>query len=270
MNESSEQTRTTGVTPRQVNEQLALELQHAHAEIRKLRASEAELRATALFRERLIGIVGHDLRNPLSAVLMAARLLAMGGRLTPADTALVARISNSGQRMLRMIDQVLEFTQAHVGGGFALKLAELDLGASCEVIAAELRLGGTAEIDVTTAGNMVGHWDVDRIEEAISNLAGNAVEHATPGTRVGINVRDGNAGGAVVEVTNFGTPIPDHVLAGMFNPFRHGENLLHTRGKHLGLGLYIAREVVSSHAGTLDVRSERGTTTFTMNLPRRT
>ncbi len=268
MNETAEQSRTTGVTPRQVNEQLALELQHAHAEIRKLRASEAELRATALFRERLIGIVGHDLRNPLSAVLMASRLLVNGARLTSSDAALAGRILSGGQRMLRIIDQVLEFTQAHVGGGFVLNRRELHLGEACELIAAELRLGVTAHIDVTTTGNLVGHWDADRIEEAISNLVGNAVEHATPGTHVGINVRDGLTGGAIIEVINFGTTIPDHLLRGMFEPFQHGEDLMHTRGKHLGLGLYIAREVVSSHAGTLDVRSEGGTTTFTMHLPR--
>src|SRR5664279_2587463 len=103
MNAATENTRTTSAIPHKTNEQLTVELQHAHAEIRKLRASEAELRATALFRERLIGIVGHDLRNPLSAVLMAARMLVMGGRLTPADVALAERISSGGQRMLRMI-----------------------------------------------------------------------------------------------------------------------------------------------------------------------
>jgi signal transduction histidine kinase len=245
---------------REANERLVLEALRAST-------SEDDLRVTAEFRERLIGIIGHDLRSPLNAILMAAGLLVAGDHLTDTEAQLAGRILDSGRRMKRIIAQLLDFTHARLGGGFETNLTLVDLAPLCEQIASELRLGAKAHIDVDVRGDVTGMWDVALLGETISNLCANAVEHAKPGTPVAIDVHDAGGGAVVVAVTNFGAPIPEETMQTMFEPFRQGTEM--TRTGHLGLGLYIAREVVRSHGGSLEVESRDGSTTFTIRLPRR-
>jgi signal transduction histidine kinase len=245
----------------------------AEAEATQSRAREEELKATAEFRERLIGIIGHDLRNPLSAIVMSSALLSQRGALAPDDARLAKRIAVSGDRMTRMIGQLVDFTRARLGGGFKLRLAAVDLGEICGEIVDELRLSSSAELRVKTEGQLVGTWDADRLARALSNIAGNAVDHAIPGTPIVLDARDdGNA--VAVSVTNEGAPIAPEQLSQIFAAFRQagtGDGDGDGRGGrdgHLGLGLYIASEIVRVHGGTLSVRSEGGATTFTMRLPR--
>ena len=258
---------------RDVNEQLVLAIvranqqaEEAQAESTRLRATEEELRTVAEFRERLIGVIGHDLRNPLNAISMAAGLLVAGNDLTDTDAELARRIVSSCRRMNATIGQVLEFTRARLGGAFPLDLAETNLGLLCEQIAAELRLGAAARIDTTVRGHVTGMWDANRLAEAISNVAGNAADYATPGTTVSIEVLDVGAD-VVVAITNYGPCIPEDLMPVLFDPFQHGRSDGQKSG-HLGLGLYIAHEIARSHGGALDARSRDGTTTFTMRLPR--
>ena len=241
----------------------------AEREAREVLAREEELRLNAEFRERLIGIVGHDLRNPLSTIIAASALQISHGRLTDEDARLAALIVNSGQRMARMIHQLVEFTKARLGGGFDLKPEPCNVAKVCHEIAEEHRIASSSEIRQTTEGDLEGTWDADRLAEALSNLVGNAVDHATPGTPIAIHAR-GNAESIAVDVTNQGAPIPSELLAVIFAPFRRGQPNAKARSNHLGLGLYIASEIVRSHGGTLEVRSRDGTTTFTMWSPRRT
>lgn len=226
-----------------------------------------ELRSVAEFRERLIGIVGHDLRNPLNTMLMASGLLLAHGQLSDADGRLVNRIVNSGQRMARMISQVLEFARARLGGGFSLLLARTDLGAVCQDIVDELRLSSSAEIRLTSAGDLAGSWDADRLAAVISNLAGNAIDHATPGTTIDIHVR-GEDDAVIAEITNHGACISADDLLTIFDPFRRGHDDAKRSAGHMGLGLYISCEIVRSHTGSIKVRSSDGSTTFTVRLPR--
>lgn len=269
---------------RDANEQLVLATLRAHEDadvargaqvaaehaVGLLRENEAELRAIAQFRERLMGIIGHDLRGPLGTMLMASGLVLAHGHLNDADARLVGRIVESGQRMARMINQLVEFTRARLGGGFELTLGNVDLGAIAWNIAEELRIGSAAEIRLSREGGLTGRWDADRLAEVLSNIVGNAVEHATPGTPVVVEVR-GEERAVVVEVTNAGKVIPPEMLPVIFTAFRRAvdghTSAPHTAG-HLGLGLYIASELVRSHGGTLDVRSSDGSTTFTVRLPR--
>jgi len=257
-----------------VNEQLVLaivraneETEEAQAESTRLRATEEELRLVAEFRERWIGVIGHDLRNPLNAIMMAADLLVTGERLTGFEAELARRIQSSARRMHGMIARVVEFTRARLGGeAFPLDLANADLGALCEQIAAELRLGAGAEIDTSVVGEVTGTWDVNRLGEALSNLASNAADYATAGTSVSIDVRDAGDD-VVVAITNRGPSIPEELMPVLFDPFRHARNDERKSG-HLGLGLYVAQEITRLHGGTLDARSADGITTFTMRLPR--
>jgi len=233
-----------------------------------LRVSAAELRSIAELRERLLGIVGHDLRNPLNTIIMASGLLIARGELGEADSRLVHRIVNSGQRMARMIGQLVDFTRARLGGGFALTLEKADLGCVCRNIAEELRIGAQAEIRVATDGDLTGSFDPDRLAEVLSNLASNAVDHATPGTPVLIDAH-GDGAFVVATVTNEGAAIPPELLPVIFTAFRQMDDGAQKRSnEHLGLGLYIASEIVRCHGGSLTVRSADGTTTFTMRLPR--
>ena len=235
-----------------------------------LKQSEGELRATAEFRERLMGIIGHDLRGPLGTILMASGLVISHGNLGEADARLVGRIVDSGQRMARMINQLVEFTRARLGGGFVLTPVDVDLGAVCWNIAEELRIGSSAEIQLAREGDLIGRWDADRLAEVLSNIIGNAVEHATPGTPIVIGARSEQRT-VVVDVTNRGDEIPAELLPVIFTAFRRAvedrSDVRRTAG-HLGLGLYIASELVGCHGGTLAVRSADGSTTFTIRLPR--
>jgi signal transduction histidine kinase len=241
----------------------------AEEEASEVRAREEELLASAELRERLIGIIGHDLRNPLDTIIMASALQMSHGQLTSDDARLATRIVNSGQRMARMIGQLVEFTRVRLGGGFDLSLKRCDLGEICKDIAEELRISSSAEIRQTVQGDVTGICDADRVAEALSNIAGNAVDHATPGTPVLMHAR-GDTEAVVVEITNQGACIPPDQLPVIFKAFRRADANAKSDGGHLGLGLYIACEIVRSHGGTLSVTSADETTTFTMRLPRST
>jgi signal transduction histidine kinase len=237
----------------------------ADTDLRRLR--EAELLATAEFRERMLGIIGHDLRNPLSTILMACGMMIEQGELSGTNTLLARRIITSGERMSRMIGQLVEFTQATLGGDFELALAASDLGDVCRNISEELRFSSSIKIELTSTGDLRGSWDADRLAAALSNIVGNAVDHATPESPVSIHTRaDGSA--VVTEITNQGATIAPEMLPVIFNAFRRGQASPNTRTGHLGLGLYIAAEIVRAHNGTLSVTSVNGTTTFTVWLPR--
>ena len=114
---------------------------------------------------------------------------------------------------------------------------------------------------------MTGVWDPDRLAEALSNIARNATEHAAPGTGVVVKA---HAEGAevVVEIINHGEPIPADVLPFIFEPFRRAQRQKTSTTGNLGLGLYIANQIVGSGGGTLVAYSADGTTTFLMRLPR--
>lgn len=240
-------------TLREANERLVLAciLAHEAAEV----------------RERLIGILGHDLRGPLGTMIMSGEHMLARGELSPEDARLASRVVSSGQRMARMITQILDFTRARVGGGFELRLAASDLGAVCHDIAEELRIARSVEIQEKVEGDLGGTWDADRLAEVISNLAGNAVDHAAPGSTVVIDAR-AERGDVVAEITNQGACIPPNLIPVLFEPFRRAEPDATATNGHLGLGLYISSEIVRAHGGALRVRSSGGSTTFTVRLPR--
>jgi len=242
-------------------------LRHAEGEVSELRVRAAELRATAEFRERLLGIIGHDLRNPLNTIVMASGLLIGHGKLSDEDARLANRIVSSGQRMTRMIGQLVEFTRARLGGGFDLELQPSDLGKICQDIIEELRVASCVEVRWLGEGDLGGIWDADRLAQVVSNLASNALDYAKPGTPVLLHAfAEGEA--VVVEITNQGVCIAPELLPSIFTAFRRAQVQSHGRTGHLGLGLYIAAELVHAHGGTIEVRSADETTTFTLRLPR--
>jgi signal transduction histidine kinase len=203
------------------------------------------------------------LRNPLGAIGMAAAFLLRRGLLDELDRKTVARIVRSSQRMARMITQMLDLTRARLGGGLSINPAPTDLRGICQDVAEEF--GSSIHLDVE--GDVTGTWDNDRLAEVVSNLVGNAVEYAMPGTLVSVKARAEDSM-VLVEVANRGEPIPADVLPFIFEPFRRARQGDRSAAGNLGLGLYISWQIVFSHGGTLEARSVEGTTTFAMRLPR--
>ncbi len=243
---------------------LAVQDQHEAAEhaLELAAAREHELRAHAEFRELFIGILGHDLRNPLSSIMLATEALAEDGALDAAAQGNVARIRRSAARMRRMIEQLLDLTRARLGGGVPIVPAPANLGVIARHVVDEFA-GRVVQLECRD--DLDGVWDADRLAEVVSNLTGNAIDHATPGTIVRVEVyRDGDS--AVIAVHNHGTPVPADRLARLFEPFRSGPPETRARAGHLGLGLYIAHQIVLSHGGTITATSS-GVTTFLVRLP---
>jgi signal transduction histidine kinase len=232
----------------------------------ELRLQNEQLTRTVKFAEMFVGILGHDLRNPLCAITTAASLLA---RRADSDrvTRPATRILGSAARMARMIDQVLDFTRIRLGQGLPLDRKTTDLGEVCRAALDELesnRPDGPVRLE--TSGDLVGWWDADRLAQLISNLLGNALTHGSDP----ITVRaDGSETRSVsVEVRNGGC-IPEELLPVIFEPFRTSANRKSERSSGLGLGLYISQQVALAHEGSIDVASdaEHGTC-FTIRLPR--
>jgi PAS domain S-box-containing protein len=221
-------------------------------------------RELAEFREMFIGILGHDLRNPLSSINVTAAALLRRGQLGEQDTESVGRIIRSSQRMTRMIAQLLDLTRARLGDGLPIEVKPTDMREVCRDVIEEFE----APIQLDVEGDVTGTWDQDRLAEVLSNLAGNAIEHAAPGTVVIIKAHSEGAE-AIVEISNQGDSIPTNVLPFIFEPFRRAQRGKPSVNGNLGLGLYIAHQIVLSHYGTLNAHCADGTTTFVMRLPRR-
>jgi signal transduction histidine kinase len=227
------------------------------------REQEARERAEAndAYKEMFLGILGHDLRNPLSTVLTTAQLMKVRDTLAPDAEKRLQRILGSGQRMERMISQLLDVTRARLADGIPVNRSEgHDLVALASKIVEELRAANPERrIDLRAEGKCPARLDADRLEQVISNLVGNAVVHGDPASPITVTVsRRGEL--ASLSVHNFGRPIDSQLTPALFNPFKRRENG-HDRPSGLGLGLYIAERIVSAHGGTIAVEStvDRGT-----------
>ncbi|HEX3762964.1 MAG TPA: PAS domain-containing protein [Kofleriaceae bacterium] len=232
-------------------------------------AALAALEQTVRYSELFTGVLAHDLRNPLGAITTAAHLLLMRQEGEGDRSAKpLSRIVASGQRMERMIDQLLDFTRARVGGGIEIQVRDANLADLCSQAIAELELVyPDRKIRCSSVGDQGGTWDPDRMLQIISNLVANASQHGRPGCPVTVQLDGRDPGVLTLEVHNLGT-IPEALQSSLFDPFRGTRHRRdHSRG--LGLGLFIVRELVRAHGGTVDVRSaEPGGTTFTIQLPR--
>jgi signal transduction histidine kinase len=223
------------------------------------------------FGEMFIGIVGHDLRNPLTAITTAAGLLQ-----TRAESERIARparrVVASADRMERMISQLLDFTRIRLGGGLPLERTEIDLAEVSRSIIDELVPVHHREIRLHTTGDVVGVWDRDRLSQLLSNLAANACQHGAPGTAVEIVLDGTDLNRVRMEVANRGV-IPPELVPVVFEPLRHtSAEQARTRGgsSGLGLGLYITEQISLAHGGTIRVESTEATgTRFIVELPRR-
>ncbi|SEM39546.1 Signal transduction histidine kinase [Stigmatella aurantiaca] len=243
--------------------------ENALAEVRaaeeRARAAEAGTRQRAEFERRLIGIVSHDLRNPLSAISLTASAMARQG-ISERHQRGLQRILLSAERATRMIHDLLDFTRAQKGSGMAIQRTASDLHVVVGAIVDEVRdAHPSRSIEVTQSGNGVGDWDPDRLEQVASNLLSNALQYSPADTPVRVETR-GEDGTLVLQIQNAGPPIPEELLPRIFEPMERGSA---QTGSNIGLGLYIVRNLVLAHGGTVSVHStEAEGTTFTVRLPR--
>ncbi|WP_341870995.1 ATP-binding protein, partial [Corallococcus llansteffanensis] len=233
--------------------------------------AEATLQQALDFREELLAILGHDLRNPLHAVTASAFMLGRAPGLDDASKRAVDRIRKSSARMGRMINDILDFARTRLGGGIPVNARHVNMDELCQ--------GALEELQVTyperplplktRGGNLEGHWDPDRVTQVLGNLVVNALQHARSDSPVCTTLTDAGAD-VVMCVHNEGDPIPEDLLPRLFDPFK-ASRAPEESGKHrsLGLGLYIVHEIVQMHGGSVQVDSsaERGTT-FTVRWPR--
>ena len=222
-------------------------------------------REEAVFRERFIGILGHDLRQPLNTMIMGTHVLAKS-QLSETQARTVTRLATAAQRMQRMVADLLDLTRIRGGDGLGITRSSVDLQEICEAVIDEMQLGHPARIFVLrTAGDTSGRWDRDRVIQACTNLVANAIEHGRTDRPIRVSV-EGSAEDVTVRVENEGLPIPPEEIATLFDPFRRAGSQSQTG---LGLGLFIVDQIVRGHRGSVGVESGERCTSFKITLPRR-
>jgi signal transduction histidine kinase/DNA-binding response OmpR family regulator len=219
------------------------------------------------FQQQMLGIVGHDLRNPLGAIITGSELV-LEQSTDPAVQSRVRKILSSGQRMTGIVNQLLDITRARLGGGIPVTIARTPLGPIVEEVVDEIRIAYPRSHIELSLANVDGNCDADRLGQVVSNLVINAIRYGDPHKPVDVAVR-GTDKLATISITNAlrDRPIPSEQLAELFAPFRRGDDItLHREG--LGLGLYIASEIIRAHGGRIIASSSEAGTVFTVELPR--
>jgi sigma-B regulation protein RsbU (phosphoserine phosphatase) len=232
---------------------------------RDLAEARAQAEDRALFAEQMVGIVSHDLRNPLSAIHMSSALLGMGA-VPEQQRAVLGRINRSVGRAERLITDLLDFTQARLGGGLAVERKSVDLHEVIAESVSELAVAFPERSIVhVREGAGVCSADADRVTQALGNLVGNAVSYGSPYQPVTVTTRSTGQSFDIL-VHNDGEPIPTAMKEALFEPMVRGAKAAGARG--VGLGLYIVREIAKAHGGTVSVESAAGVgTTFKVSLP---
>ena len=239
---------------------------------------EALAESTAAYAEQVnrsrdifLAILGHDLRAPLQAVSMSTELLLRKAKLEGDALTCAVNIKHGARHMAAMVGDLLELVRSRLGKSLPIERAPMDLADAAHAAIAEA-CAGNPECDPTVhvKGDTRGAWDAGRVSQLLQNLIGNALQH-------GLNKRDvtvtltGEPDTVRLTVHNYGAPIPEEAIGTIFDPLvRSADEQLGQPSTSLGLGLFIVKEVVDAHGGTIEVSSsEADGTLFTVVLPRK-
>jgi phosphoserine phosphatase RsbU/P len=222
------------------------------------------------FRDRLIGIVSHDLRGPINTILLGTSMLLERDELDASVTKTLRRIETAGERAIRMIRDLLDYTQAHLGGGIHVERRRNDLGLIVRRVMDEIEVTHPErELElVYGGGTTIAELDPDRIAQVLGNLLANALTYSTAGSRIRIELR-GDDTAVSFAVHNTGDTIPADRLREIFEPMQQLSPAAGQSQRSVGLGLYIVDSIVMAHHGTIGVTSsDTEGTTFTVRIPR--
>ena len=251
----------------------------AHAETERVRLLRQRTEAEAALRARdeVLATISHDLKNPLASIKASAQLLQR--RMTngqPPDPAQLTErlgfIARTATQMARLLDDLVDTARLEAGRDLALQLAPIDLVDLVTRVVADLQ--STSERHVlrteVPAQAVVGEWDAARLERVLANLLANAIKYSPSGGQIVVRLRHEAADDtawAVLEVRDEGIGIPPHDLPHIFERFYRASNVVEAI-PGTGLGLFVVRQIVVHHGGTITVESESGRgTTFTVRLP---
>ncbi|CAH1663950.1 MULTISPECIES: HAMP domain-containing sensor histidine kinase [unclassified Chelatococcus] len=223
-------------------------------------------------RNIFLGVLGHDLRNPIGAASMAAQAMVKMGVTGARQTRLASQIVDTTQRATAILNDLLDITRSAFGADLPMVKAPMNMGQLAIQLRDEMRaLSEGRSIETEIIGNTEGEWDRIRIGQVFSNLIGNAIQYSPPASTVSVTVSDRQEK-VVVSVNNEGAPISSEKIKTIFDFMTRG-NETDVGGEvttNLGLGLFIAKKIVSAHVGEITVTSDANTgTTFTVILPRR-
>jgi signal transduction histidine kinase len=241
--------------------QLASEDRHESGRVELSNQREA-----AELREQFLAVLGHDVRNPLSSIAMGTELL-LRKTSDAADHRVLERIRSSTRRIGALVDDLLDLARGQLGGGIRLETSDVvELATRLRHVVAEVQAvhpDRIIELNIDVRGPV--RCDVRRVEQLLSNLLANAMEHGAARTPVAVSI-GGDDATFRLEVSNAGDPIPDDARGRLFQPyFRGGQS---GRRDGLGLGLYIVSEIARAHGGRIEVLSTPERTTFTFTMPR--
>jgi signal transduction histidine kinase len=218
-------------------------------------------------RNLLLGMLGHDMRNPLNTILITASHLAALNAGAEVSEAAV-RLIRSGASMKALLDDLVDFNRTKLGLGINIARANVDLAEAFADELEELR-GAHAgrRLDLEVVGDTRGLWDGLRLKQLLRNLVSNAIKYGKPDAPVRV-VLTGEEADVRIDVVNRGPTIDRSVLDQIFDPLKRGPEQRHDTDDGVGLGLYIVREVARAHGGEVHVRSDKEETLFTVRLPR--
>lgn len=239
---------------------------------------EALAESTAAYAEQVnrsrdifLAILGHDLRAPLQAVSMSTELLLRKSSLEGDALACALHIKRGARHMASMVGDLLELVRSRLGRSLPIEPVPMDMANAARAAIAEACAGNPQyHPTLTVEGDTQGTWDAGRIDQLLQNLIGNALQHGANQREVNIRL-GGNVDNVCLTVHNFGTPISEEAIGTIFDPLvRSADEELGQPSTSLGLGLFIVKEVVSAHGGTIDVSSsEADGTLFSVVLPRK-
>ncbi len=215
-------------------------------------------------RDLFVAGLGHDLRNPLSAMSFSAELLLMRkSRLEREEAHAVAHIASCIDHLQRMIGDCLDFTGARLPGTFSLHLEPVGMAAACRTAIDRLApLAGAYPLTLNATGNPRGTWDRRRIEQALTTVISAAIDCCEEPGPIAVGVEE--VGGEVRATISSGGAFSDEARRALLEPRSIGPDEM----LHAGLALHVAKQIVDAHGGNLEITSHRGRgTTFAVCLP---
>ena len=221
-------------------------------------------------RDMFLGVLGHDLRNPIGAVLMAARRMTRHGEADSKHNVMAGQIAQTMERATSILDDLLELTRSAFGSEIPLRRTQMDLGVLGAQIVEEMRsLSEVRQIEISTRGETGGDWDQARLGQVFSNLIGNALQYSPDDSVIAVRIV-GEPDQVSVSVHNDSEPIPEDQQKSIFKSLTRGtDGGNSTRSANLGLGLFITHKIITAHGGSIAVKSARIVgTMFTFVLPR--